>query len=152
MKSLDIDVRMNQNKGRGRNGNDSRGWSQDIKVRGQYQSREDDIVAGGVGWSADAKAELERAGQQARQQDKSGHQADVVNRPSHYCEGRTIEPIEVVDDWSLGFNLGNVVKYIARAGRKDDRLLDLQKAQYYLSREITKAVRDEARNEAEEED
>lgn len=69
---------------------------------------------------------------------------DIVNRPDHYCRGRTIEPIEVVDDWELGFNLGNVVKYVARAGRKGDRLLDLQKAQYYLSREITEAVRDEA--------
>lgn len=43
-----------------------------------------------------------------------------VNHPSHYAEGREYEPIDVILDWDLGFNLGNTVKYISRAGRKDD--------------------------------
>jgi hypothetical protein len=43
-----------------------------------------------------------------------------VNHPSHYAEGRKYEPIDVIEDWELGFNLGNTVKYISRAGRKDD--------------------------------
>lgn len=46
-------------------------------------------------------------------------------------------PIEVIDAWGLGFNLGNALKYIARAGIKTvDPIQDLEKAQYYVTREI----------------
>lgn len=61
---------------------------------------------------------------------------DDVNKPSHYTEGRKYEPIDVIEDWELGFNLGNAVKYISRAGRKDDIVQDLEKARWYLEREI----------------
>ena len=61
---------------------------------------------------------------------------DVVNNPSHYAEGREFETIDVIEDWGLGYHLGNAVKYISRAGRKDDILQDLRKAQWYLNREI----------------
>ena len=61
---------------------------------------------------------------------------DPVNRPSHYTEGRKFETIEVIEDWGLGFCLGNTVKYISRAGRKLDHLEDLKKARWYLDREI----------------
>ena len=61
-----------------------------------------------------------------------------VEHPKHYAEGRKFEPIDVIEDWNLGFNLGNAVKYISRAGRKDDVITDLEKAQWYLDREITK--------------
>ena len=61
---------------------------------------------------------------------------DVINNPSHYCEGRTYEPIAVIKDWGLNFNLGNTVKYISRAGRKDNILQDLKKAKFYLDWEI----------------
>lgn len=61
---------------------------------------------------------------------------DVINRPSHYTEDREIEPIDVIDDWELGFYEGQVLKYISRAGRKDDRLQDLRKAKFYLDRLI----------------
>ena len=61
---------------------------------------------------------------------------DVVNSPSHYAEGREFETIDVIEDWGLGYHLGNAVKYISRAGRKDDILQDLRKAQWYLNREI----------------
>ena len=61
---------------------------------------------------------------------------DVVNSPSHYAEGREFETIDVIEDWGLGYHLGNAVKYISRAGRKDDILQDLKKAQWYLNREI----------------
>lgn len=61
---------------------------------------------------------------------------DNVNHPSHYSEGRNYEPIDVIDDWGLDFCLGNVVKYISRAGRKDDILQDLRKAEYYLHYKI----------------
>ncbi|MEJ4139503.1 DUF3310 domain-containing protein [Corynebacterium marquesiae] len=59
---------------------------------------------------------------------------DAIN-PTHY-QGFTggAQPIDIAEH--LTFNLGNVVKYCARAGRKDDRLQDLHKALYYLQREI----------------
>ena len=48
------------------------------------------------------------------------------------------EPILVIEDWELGFNLGNSLKYINRAGRKANttRLEDLRKALFYLKREV----------------
>ena len=62
---------------------------------------------------------------------------DPVNHPFHYTTGG-IEVITVIEAWTLGFHLGNVVKYIARAGRKDPgtTLEDLKKARWYLDREI----------------
>lgn len=62
---------------------------------------------------------------------------DVVNNPPHYTSSG-IQPIEAIEAWGLGFNLGQVVKYVARAGKKDASKLveDLQKAEFYLKREI----------------
>ena len=61
---------------------------------------------------------------------------DVVSKPSHYAEGRKYEPKDVIRDWGLNFNLGSAVKYISRAGRKDDILQDLKKAKQFLEFEI----------------
>jgi len=61
---------------------------------------------------------------------------DLVNNPDHYTFGRKYEPKDVIRDWGLNYNLGCVVKYISRAGRKDDILLDLYKARKYLEFEI----------------
>ena len=61
-----------------------------------------------------------------------------VSRPSHYCDGRLFEPIEVINDWQLDFDLGNVIKYISRAGRKDNKIKDLEKALFYLNHAINK--------------
>ena len=59
------------------------------------------------------------------------------NRPDYYREGRKYEPKDVIKDWDLNFNLGNVVKYVSRAGRKDYcGLDDLIKARTYLQFEI----------------
>lgn len=60
----------------------------------------------------------------------------MVNHPNHYADGRKYEPIDVIHDWELNFNLGNTVKYISRAGRKDDIVQDLEKAKFYLEAEI----------------
>jgi hypothetical protein len=60
---------------------------------------------------------------------------DEVNQPKHYTDGG-IETIDFIEAKKLGFNLGNAVKYISRAGKKGNRLQDLQKAQWYLDREI----------------
>lgn len=61
---------------------------------------------------------------------------DVIKQPSHYVDGRKYEPKDVIRDWGLNFNLGNAVKYVARAGRKDDIVQDLRKAQEYIQFEI----------------
>lgn len=56
----------------------------------------------------------------------------------YYAKGRNYEPIEVINDWGLNFNLGNAVKYIARAGRKgdfNDHIADLDKAIDYITYE-----------------
>jgi hypothetical protein len=65
-------------------------------------------------------------------------QADPVNHPEHYKTGG-IETIDFIEAKSLGYNLGNVVKYITRADHKGNKLQDLQKAQWYLNREIANA-------------
>lgn len=62
---------------------------------------------------------------------------DPVN-PPHYRE-LSPEPIDAIEGWGLGYNLGNAVKYIARAGRKggpEKRVEDLRKALFYLTREV----------------
>lgn len=74
---------------------------------------------------------------------------DPVNRPKHYA-GNSIEPIKAIESWGLGFLLGNTVKYIARAGKKDPTktLEDLKKAQWYLTREIANLEEKEAKAES----
>lgn len=61
--------------------------------------------------------------------------ATAVNHPKHYNMG-TFEVIDVIEDWQLDFNLGNAVKYIARAPHKGNQLEDLKKAAWYLDRAI----------------
>lgn len=72
---------------------------------------------------------------------------DSVNRPKHYCQGRQHQPIDVIEDWGLDYHLGNAVKYIARAGRKGDAVEDLEKAIWYIQREIRNIIREEERKE-----
>lgn len=62
--------------------------------------------------------------------------SDTVNHPEHYGGAdNPYEAIKVIEAWSLGFCLGNTVKYISRAGKKtDDVLVDLKKARWYLGR------------------
>jgi hypothetical protein len=70
----------------------------------------------------------------------------MIENPPHYVEGRKIQPIEAIEEWSLCHHLGCVVKYIARIGRKpfgyqgllsgQSSLGDLRKAEWYLMREI----------------
>lgn len=62
---------------------------------------------------------------------------DMINHPSHYTDGK-IEVIDFIEEKNLNFHRGNAVKYIARAGKKDPskEVKDLQKAVWYLNREI----------------
>ena len=68
---------------------------------------------------------------------------DPVNSPAHYCEGRSIEPLSVIEDWGLPHHLGCAVKYIARAGRKGNAAQDIRKAIFYLSRYASILEREE---------
>jgi hypothetical protein len=70
-----------------------------------------------------------------------------VSHPSHYNSGNKYEPIDVILDWELNFCLGNVIKYIFRAGKKIDfenqnpkekEIEDLEKAMFYLNYEINR--------------
>ena len=67
----------------------------------------------------------------------SGEGCDNVNHPAHYTSGK-IEVIDFIEDKELGFHLGNAVKYISRAGRKDANktIEDLRKATWYINRQI----------------
>lgn len=60
-----------------------------------------------------------------------------INHPSYYNDGK-IEVIDYIEDKGLGFHLGNVVKYVSRAGKKDPatKKEDLEKAKWYLDRYI----------------
>lgn len=62
-----------------------------------------------------------------------------VNHPEHYGgEDNQYEAIKVIEAWNLNFHLGNAVKYISRAGKKDDQktIEDLEKAIWYIKRHI----------------
>lgn len=63
--------------------------------------------------------------------------SDFVNHPQHYRPG-TYEAINVIREWGLNFALGNAVKYICRAGRKDPskQIEDLEKAIFYIQNEV----------------
>jgi hypothetical protein len=64
---------------------------------------------------------------------------EQVNHPEHYGGSENVyEAIKVIDAWELGFSLGNTVKYISRAGKKDSdkEIQDLEKALWYLQRKI----------------
>ena len=82
---------------------------------------------------ADKHVDLQRA---------SGKVCDNVNHPAHYTFGN-IEVIDFIEDKKLGFHLGNAVKYISRAGRKDPArtVEDLRKAAWYLNRQIERLER-----------
>jgi hypothetical protein len=67
--------------------------------------------------------------------------ADIVNSPAHYTAGG-IETIDFIEAKKLGYNLGNVVKYITRSDLKGDRLENLKKAQWYLNREVNNMTKD----------
>ena len=62
---------------------------------------------------------------------------NTIEHPSHYTDGG-IETIDFIEAKNLNYRLGNVVKYVSRAGKKDPetRIEDLKKALWYLEREI----------------
>lgn len=69
---------------------------------------------------------------------------EKINHPEHY-KGNKFEAIDIIDDYQLGFNLGNAVKYILRAGKKGDTAEDLKKAKWYIEHEICKLMNGQER-------
>ena len=63
--------------------------------------------------------------------------SDAINHPPHYT-ATAVEPIDVIEAWGLGFHLGCAVKYIARCELKGRPIEDLEKARWYLDREIAR--------------
>lgn len=65
---------------------------------------------------------------------------EKINHPNHYGGDTTYETIKVIEAWGLdkSFNLGNAIKYISRADKKEKNVEDLKKARWYLDREIKK--------------
>ena len=59
---------------------------------------------------------------------------ELIDHPQHY-KGNKFEVIDIIEDYELGFNLGNAVKYLLRAGKKDSIKQDLEKAIWYIKRE-----------------
>ena len=65
----------------------------------------------------------------------SADDADMVNHPPHYTNHPSgVECIQITEH--MGFCIGNAVKYLWRADLKNDALQDLQKARWYIDREI----------------
>lgn len=62
-------------------------------------------------------------------------QPDMVNHPSHY-NVKGFEVIDIIDAFGLNFNMGNALKYLLRADKKGNKKQDIQKALWYLQREI----------------
>jgi hypothetical protein len=71
----------------------------------------------------------------ARPKTRMQESVDLVNAPPHYTTGG-IETIDFIEAKQLNYNLGNAVKYISRADHKGNRIQDLQKAKWYIEREI----------------
>lgn len=72
---------------------------------------------------------------------KGEDKKESINHPTHYGgQENPYEAIKIIEALDLGFCLGNTVKYIARAGKKDPtkQLEDLKKSRWYLDREIQK--------------
>ena len=84
---------------------------------------------------------LDICNKQIRENDNNKNK-EMINHPSHYNQGK-FEAIDVIEDWKLNFNLGNTVKYISRAGHKDDIIQDLKKSLWYLQREIDRLEKGE---------
>ena len=61
-----------------------------------------------------------------------------VDHPPHYQAPNGMEAIDIIEGFELGFNIGNAVKYLLRAGRKGDRATDIAKARWYCERELAR--------------
>ena len=107
----------------------------------KYRWVRNDVLEEGKeqGWLTEVEEEAEVGGfPPASSKQEEELVKEEVNHPPHYTVSG-IETIDFIEAKQLNFNLGNVVKYLSRAGEKDsDPLQDLQKARWYLNREIAR--------------
>ena len=97
---------------------------------GKVENRKYDNVS-----NTDTKEEYTIKQIKSESEQKESEQDSAVHKPKHYNYSK-YEPRKVIREWDLNCNLGSAVKYIARAGRKDDIVQDLKKAIEFLSFEI----------------
>ena len=90
---------------------------------GDVSEQEDDVM--------EKKKGCKRCGKEKACKPKK----EKVNSPTHYNTGR-IEVIDAIEDWNLGFNDGNAIKYIARHKHKGNAIQDIKKAIWYLERHV----------------
>ena len=90
---------------------------------GDVSEQEDDVM--------EKKKGCKRCGKEKACKPKK----EKVNSPTHYNTGR-IEVIDAIEDWNLGFNDGNAIKYIARHQHKGESIQDIEKAIWYLKRHL----------------
>ena len=83
---------------------------------------------------------LDICNKQIRKNDDNKNK-EMINHPSHYNQG--IEAIDYIESHKMGFNIGNVIKYVTRAKHKGTELQDLKKALWYLDREIKRLEKGE---------
>ena len=76
---------------------------------------------------------------------KEEQEFDVINRPKHYAYSE-IEPIDVIEAWNLNYSMGCAMKYVARHKHKGSPIEDLQKANWYITREIERLQRSPSNN------
>ena len=68
---------------------------------------------------------------------------EMVNHPDHYQGSGGMEVIDIIENYDLGFSLGNAIKYILRSNKKGSANQDLKKAIWYINREISNLVEGE---------
>ena len=66
--------------------------------------------------------------------------SNMIGHPQHY-QGKNFEVIDIINDYSLNFELGNAIKYILRADKKGNKKQDLEKAVWYLKHELSKITK-----------
>jgi len=68
---------------------------------------------------------------------------EMVNHPDHYQGSGGMEVIDIIENYDLGFSLGNAIKYILRSNKKSNAKQDLEKAIWYIRREMNNLVEEE---------
>jgi thiamine biosynthesis protein ThiC len=79
----------------------------------------------------------------ARKVAKQITEREMVNHPDHYQGSGGMEVIDIIENYDLGFSLGNAIKYILRSNKKGSANQDLKKAIWYIQREISNLVEEE---------
>jgi hypothetical protein len=65
---------------------------------------------------------------------------DITHSQDHYKK-HSFEPIDVIEDYDLNFNLGNCIKYVLRSDYKGSKMADLEKARWYIERELMRVYK-----------